>query len=32
MVSRVFKQLTSGGYVAVQGREITLLKKLPADW
>ena len=32
MVSRVFKQLTSGGYVALQGREITLLKKLPADW
>lgn len=32
MVSRVFKQLTIGGYVAVQGREITLQKKLPADW
>ncbi len=32
MVSRVFKQLTLGGYVAVVGREITLVKKLPANW
>ena len=30
MVSRVFKELTVGGYVAVQGGRIRLLKKLPA--
>ncbi len=32
MVSRVFKQLTLGQYVAINGREISLLKKLPAEW
>jgi CRP/FNR family transcriptional regulator, cyclic AMP receptor protein len=32
MVSRVFKELTAGGYVAVQGGRIRLLKKLPAAW
>jgi CRP/FNR family transcriptional regulator, cyclic AMP receptor protein len=32
MVSRVFKELTVGGYVAVQGGRIKLLKKLPAAW
>jgi CRP/FNR family cyclic AMP-dependent transcriptional regulator len=32
MVSRIFKQLTEGGYVGTQGRRITLLKKLPARW
>lgn len=32
MVSRIFKQLTVGGYVAVQGKRIVLLKKLPARW
>lgn len=32
MVNRVFKELTKGGYVAVDGRNITILKKLPAAW
>jgi len=32
MVSRVFKPLTEGGYVAVRGGRITLLKKLPPRW
>ena len=32
MVSRIFKQLTVGGYVAMQGRQIVLLKKLPPRW
>jgi CRP/FNR family transcriptional regulator, cyclic AMP receptor protein len=32
MVSRIFKQLTEGGYVALQGRQIVLMKKLPAGW
>lgn len=32
MVSRIFKQLTIGGYVAAEGRRIVLLKKLPARW
>ena len=30
MVSRVFKPLTAGGYVAMRGGRIVLLKKLPA--
>ncbi len=32
MISRIFKQLTEGGYVAVEGRRIVLLRKLPAGW
>jgi CRP/FNR family cyclic AMP-dependent transcriptional regulator len=32
MVSRIFKQLTQGGYVLLQGRQIVLLRKLPAGW
>ena len=32
MVSRIFKQLTQGGYVALEGRRIVLLKKLPSGW
>jgi len=32
MVSRVFKPLTEGGYVALRGGRIALLKKLPARW
>lgn len=32
MVSRVFKELTVGGYVVLQGGRIRLLKKLPAAW
>lgn len=32
MVSRIFKDLTTGGYIAVQSSRITLLKRLPAHW
>jgi CRP/FNR family transcriptional regulator, cyclic AMP receptor protein len=32
MVSRVFKQLTAGGYVELRGRRIVVLKNLPARW
>lgn len=32
MVSRIFKQLSIGGYVATRNRQIVLLKKLPAGW
>ncbi len=32
MVSRIFKQLTIGGYVANEGKRIVLLKKMPARW
>ncbi len=32
MVSRIFKQLTIGGYVATEGRRIVILKKLPSRW
>ena len=32
MVSRIFKQLTIGGYVSSESRRIVLLKKLPARW
>ncbi len=32
MVSRIFKQLTAGGYVALRGGRIALLKKLPPRW
>jgi CRP/FNR family cyclic AMP-dependent transcriptional regulator len=32
MVSRIFKQLVQGGYVALEGKQIVLLKKLPAGW
>lgn len=32
MISRIFKQLTIGGYVATEGRRIVMLKKLPARW
>ena len=32
MVSRIFKQLTIGGYVGTEGKRIVLLKKLPARW
>ena len=32
MVSRIFKQLTQGGYVSVERKQIVLLKKLPARW
>lgn len=32
MVSRIFKDLTTGGYVAVNDRTITILRKPPARW
>lgn len=32
MVSRIFKQLTIGGYVGSEDKRIVLLKKLPARW
>ena len=32
MVSRVFKELTVGGYVAMQAGRIRIVKKLPAAW
>lgn len=32
MISRIFKQLTQGGYVSVEGKHISLLKKLPSGW
>jgi CRP/FNR family cyclic AMP-dependent transcriptional regulator len=32
MISRLLKDLERGGYVAVEGRVITLLKKLPPAW
>ena len=32
MVNKIFKELVRGSYISVQKREITLLKKLPANW
>ena len=32
MVSRIFKDLRLGGYIAIQNKQIELLKKLPARW
>jgi CRP/FNR family cyclic AMP-dependent transcriptional regulator len=32
MVSRIFKELTTGGYVSVQAGRIVLLKNPPATW
>jgi CRP/FNR family cyclic AMP-dependent transcriptional regulator len=32
MVSRIFKELTTGGYVGSDAGRIVLLKKLPAGW
>jgi CRP/FNR family cyclic AMP-dependent transcriptional regulator len=32
MVSRIFKELTVGGYLSVKGGRIVLLKNLPAAW
>jgi CRP/FNR family cyclic AMP-dependent transcriptional regulator len=32
MVSRIFKDLVAGGYLAVDAGRLTLLKKLPAHW
>jgi CRP/FNR family transcriptional regulator, cyclic AMP receptor protein len=32
MVSRIFKELTKGGYVRIESRSIAVLKALPARW
>ena len=32
MVSRILKDLTSGGYINVEDKRITITKKLPAGW
>ena len=32
MVSRIFKDLTAGGYIAVDGGRIAVLRKPPAGW
>lgn len=32
MVSRIFKDLTLGGYISVASSRITILKRLPAGW
>jgi CRP/FNR family cyclic AMP-dependent transcriptional regulator len=32
MVSRIFKDLTTGGYIASEAGRIVILKKLPAGW
>ena len=32
MVSRIFKDLKLGGYIAIENKRIVLLKKLPARW
>jgi CRP/FNR family cyclic AMP-dependent transcriptional regulator len=32
MVSRIFKDLKAGGYVALEGKRVVILRKLPARW
>jgi len=32
MISRIMKDLTTGGYIESHSKQITLLKKLPAHW
>ena len=32
MITRILRDLTVGGYISVENREITLLKKLPSSW
>lgn len=32
MVSKILKDLKTGGYIACEGRKFTLLKRLPAKW
>ncbi len=32
MVSRIFKDLSLGGYISVASSRITILKRLPAGW
>lgn len=32
MVSRIFKELTTGGYIEVESRQIVVMRKLPERW
>jgi CRP/FNR family cyclic AMP-dependent transcriptional regulator len=32
MVSRIMKDLTTGGYISVKNRQITIEEKLPPGW
>jgi CRP/FNR family cyclic AMP-dependent transcriptional regulator len=32
MISRIFKDLTIGGYVTIENRQITIHRKPPARW
>jgi CRP/FNR family cyclic AMP-dependent transcriptional regulator len=32
MVNRIMKDLTAGGYISIDGKRITVHKKLPAHW
>jgi hypothetical protein len=32
MVSRILKDLAAGGYVAVEAKQIVVLRELPSHW
>ncbi len=32
MVNKIMKELTKGGYIVIQGKRLTIEKKLPASW
>lgn len=32
MVSRIFKDLKAGGYIALEGKRVVILRRLPARW
>jgi hypothetical protein len=32
MVSRIVRDLTAGGYIAIDAKRIQILKKLPPNW
>ena len=32
MVNRIVKDLTAGGYISIDDKQITVHKKLPAHW
>ena len=32
MITRILRDLATGGYISIENREITLLKKLPPAW
>ena len=32
MVSRIFMDLKAGGYIALEGKRVVILRKLPARW